>query len=257
MAIYDCLPPAMDVRSRPLIASNRRVICIIHEAGQTRDDIVRCFEQHGYHVQAMESAEALLSALPGLHIDALVLDVSPRGMSGLDTCRAMRQTMHSLPILMLSSLTDVVDRVVGLEVGADDYLCKPFDTRELLARMSSLFRRARRPHEEANTQAIRIGDYIFVPATRSLHQGSETRVLNTVEYAILAELCRNPGSALTREHLLEASHRGFDAGGLRSIDAGVMRLRRLVEPDPSEPRYIQTVRGVGYMFVPRSNLPLC
>jgi two-component system, OmpR family, phosphate regulon response regulator OmpR len=154
-----------------------------------------------------------------------------------------------------SSRTEEVDRVLGLEMGADDYLGKPFSARELLARIHALLRRATlQPGvpQPGAVGTVTIGDTVFHPASRSLVQGAEVRVLSTVEYAMLYELVRSPGVPVSRERLLAASHSRSDAVLMRTVDTAVLRLRRLVEPDPAVPRYIQTVRGLGYMFVPRA-----
>jgi two-component system, OmpR family, phosphate regulon response regulator OmpR len=141
--------------------------------------------------------------------------------------------------------------VLGLEMGADDYLSKPFSARELLARVHAVLRRSNKPlgvplHEDAT---IHIGDYKFIVAARSLEGQSGIRVLNTVEYTLLCELTLNPNIPISRERLLTASHERGNDLLLRTIDTAIMRLRRIVEPDPANPRYIQTVRGQGYMFV--------
>ncbi len=255
----------MDACLEPPPSPLRRTIHVVDDDAQTRELLSDYLERHGMTVRAMDSAEALLAALGAVPPDLVVLGVGLPGMSGLEACRGLREAGYDVPVLMLSSLTDVIDRVVGLEVGADDYLCKPFATRELLARINALLRRAQGLVTRAAlppaarraapvppvSKGVAIGEFTFVPATRSVLRGDEERVLGAVDHALLAELCANPGTVRTRERLHEVVHGGGDGVRLRAIDAAVMRLRRLLEPDPAEPRYIRTVRGSGYMFVPR------
>jgi two-component system, OmpR family, phosphate regulon response regulator OmpR len=179
------------------------------------------------------------------------------GMSGLDACRKLRAEGDRVPIVLLTARSEEVDRIVGLEMGADDYLGKPFSARELLARVRAVLRRtpAAPGLPMAQLPPVRLGVHVFFAATRSLQRADrpdEVRVLNTVEFALLAELVSNPGVPISRERLLAASHSRTDAVLLRTIDTAVMRLRRVVEVDASAPRLIQTVRGHGYMFVPHS-----
>ena len=231
-------------------------VCIVEDDLGLRQMLSGYFERHGLRVSVLESAEALLAQMAQQPPDVLLLDVGLPGISGLELCRQLRGAGHQLPIVMLTALADEIDRVVGLEMGADDYQCKPFSARELLARVKAQLRRTQIQATSAAAGQVRLGRYTFVPATRCLHGGGQTRVLNDVEHALLAALCRCPGVPVSRQALFSASHRE-DEGGmrLRVVDAGVMRLRRLIEPDPTEPRYIQTVRGLGYMVMPGRALP--
>ncbi|MFT3954688.1 MAG: response regulator transcription factor [Piscinibacter sp.] len=231
----------------------RQQVFVVEDDRELRSVLCDYLEQHGLAASGMASAEEMLArvavAPPGL----VVLDVGLSGMSGLEACRQLRARGHQFPVIMLSGLRDEVDRVVGLELGADDYQCKPFSARELLARIRALLRRAAAAvaaNPAAPATPVRIGDYHFDPRTRSLHCGDEVRQLSSVEHSLLAELCARPGKAVSRERLHAATHPRADGTLLRAVDAGIMRLRRLLEPDPAEPRFIQTVRGEGYMFVP-------
>lgn len=232
----------------------RYLLHVVDDDAQLRQMLSSYLESHGMAVNAMGSAEELLARVEHEPPDLIILDVALAGMSGLDACRRLRAAGNRVPIMMLTALSDEVDRIVGLEMGADDYQCKPFSARELVARIHSLLRRSQTlslppPAEPAS---VRIGEFTFVPATRSLRRGDSVRVLHTVEHALLAALCARPGSPVSRERLHAACHPQRSAALLRTIDAGVMRLRRLLEPDPTEPRFIQTVRGQGYMFVPQA-----
>jgi two-component system, OmpR family, phosphate regulon response regulator OmpR len=201
----------------------------------------------------MGSATELLRRIDRLRPDLVVLDINLPGMSGLEACQKLRAAGDRVPIILLTARTEEVDRVLGLEMGADDYLGKPFSARELLARIRAVLRRSERVPGLPQPKAadVLLGDWTFEPATRLLrHADGTQRVLSTVEFTLLAELALHPNVPISRERLLAASHERPDAVLQRTIDVAVMRLRKLLEPDPSEPRYIQTVRGHGYMFVP-------
>jgi two-component system phosphate regulon response regulator OmpR len=213
-------------------------------------------QRQGLAVTPVGSAEQMLRQMPHARPDLIVLDVGLPGMSGLQACQRLRVDDDRVPIILLTAHGEEIDRVVGLEMGADDYLVKPFSARELLARIRAVLRRAAPPPAPLPaTPVVHLGDYRFVAEARSLLRGHEVRVLNTVEFALLAELTRQPGQPVSRERLLAASHAQAEAVLLRAVDAAIMRLRKLVEPDPGAPRFIQTVRGQGYMFVPQPGGP--
>lgn len=200
----------------------------------------------------MPSAEELLRRIHRLRPDLIVLDVGLPGMSGLQACAQLRAAGDRVPIVLLTARSEEVDRIVGLEMGADDYLGKPFSARELFARVRAVLRRAETTPgvPRAELAPERIGAHTFVAASRSLHSADGVRILSTVEYSLLAELVANPRQPVSRERLLAATHGRADTVLLRTVDVAVMRLRKLLEPDPAEPRYIQTVRGMGYMYIP-------
>ncbi|MBX9794905.1 MAG: response regulator [Burkholderiaceae bacterium] len=208
--------------------------------------------KQGLRVTALCNAEDLLQRIHRVRPDLVILDVGLPAMSGLDACRHLRAHGDRMPIILLSAHNEAIDRVVGLEMGADDYLGKPFSARELLSRVRAVLRRATfiPGAPQGSSASIVIGDFVFEVAARRLKRGEEFRVLNTVEYAMLAELATNPGIAVSRERLVAASHTRRDAVSLRAVDATVVRLRKALEPNPAVPRYIQTVRGHGYVFVP-------
>lgn len=231
-----------------------RLFVVEHDAA-LRDMLCSYLEQQGLAVTPMASAQEMLHRIDRLRPDLIVLDVGQPGMSGLDACRRLRAEGDRVPIILSTAHAEPVDRVLGLEMGADDFLSKPFIVRELLARVRAVLRRAAfTPGEPlASNDAIRIGDYVFRVATRSLSRGNDVRVLNTVEYALLAELTINAGVTVSRERLVAVSHTRKKSVSLRAVDAAMVRLRKLLEPDPAMPRYIQTVRGHGYVFVPGGN----
>jgi two-component system, OmpR family, phosphate regulon response regulator OmpR len=230
---------------------------LVEDDPALRDMLRTYLEGQGLVVTTMSSAEDMLLRIDRLRPDLIILDVTLPGQSGLEACRALRSAGDQIPIILLTALVEEVDRVLGLEMGADDYLGKPFSARELLARIRAVLRRVETTPGLPDTRAkpVSVGEFTFSPATRSLLRGDELKMLNTVEYALLAELVGNPGRPISRERLLAASHSRNDKVLLRTVDTAIMRLRRLIEPDPSEPRFIQTVRGRGYMFVPSTAPP--
>jgi len=230
---------------------------VVEDDVALRDMLCNYLEKQDLVVTAMSSAEDLLQRLHRLRPDLVILDVGLPRMSGLDACLKLRSDGDRVPIILLTARSEEIDRVLGLEMGADDYLSKPFSARELLARVRAVLRRANiTPGSPKDSNAtIVIGEFEFAVAARSLRRGTEVRVLNTVEYAMLAELVLNPGVTVSRERLMAVSHTRKDAVSLRAVDAAVVRLRRLLELDPASPRHIQTVRGHGYVFVPRNLKP--
>lgn len=232
---------------------------VVEDDPAMRDMLSAYLERQGLSVTPMSSAEEMMRRIHRRRPDLIVLDVMLPGESGLDACRRLRAEGDRVPIILLTARTEEVDRVLGLEMGADDYLGKPFSARELLARIRAVLRRTSSlPGVPApSDREVRIGAHTFVPATRSLHAANgELRVLSTVEYSILAELVANPHVPISRERLLSVSHTRGEELLARTADVAVMRLRKIVEPDPAMPRYIQTVRGHGYMFVPHLPRPM-
>ena len=227
------------------------------------DDVVqrgmlcRYLEKQGLAVTPMTTAEEMLHRIHRMRPDLIVLGAGLARMSGFDACRKLKAEGDRVPIILLTARSEPVDRVLGLEMGADDCLSRPFLDRELLARVRAVLRRAAfTPGAPlASRASIRIGEHVFSVADRSLRRGNDMRVLNAVEYAMLAELATNAGITVSRERLVAVSHTHEDLVSLRAVDTAIVRLRRAVEPDPAAPRYIQTVRGHGYVFVPCGTRP--
>ena len=202
---------------------------------------------------AMDGREALAMAREE-HPDLIVLDLMLPGMDGIEVCRVLRQEM-SVPILMLTARDEEIDKVVGLEVGADDYMTKPFSMRELLARVKALLRRERLIREELSAEAqvvdeqtLTFGDLTIDMARREVKRAEETLQLKPREYELLVFLARHRGMVLSRDLILERVW-GWDYdGGSRTVDVHVHWLREKIEPDPKNPTRIVTVRGVGYRF---------
>ncbi len=183
-------------------------------------------------------------------VDVVLLDVMMPGIDGLEVCKRIRasEATSAVPVLMLTAKGDDVDKVVGLEIGADDYLAKPFNPRELLARIRALLRRSRAP-AAANGGRLRAGDLEIDFAAREVTVGGKRAALTHFEFQLLAALAKAQGRVLSREQLMDAV-KGEDLDAFdRSIDVHVSRLRAKLEKDPKAPRFIKTVRGAGYVFV--------
>ncbi|MDR3452055.1 MAG: two-component system response regulator OmpR [Rhodoferax sp.] len=229
-------------------------IVVVDDDARIRDLLRRYLTQEGFEVIVAEDGKALNRILLRDTVDLIVLDLMMPGEDGLSICRRLRAANDRTPIIMLTAKGEDVDRIVGLEVGADDYLGKPFNPRELLARISAVLRR--RPPIEApgapstENETVSFGPFTFDLGARTLRRNDEDLPLTTGEFAMLKALVRHPRQPLSREKLAQlARGREFEPFD-RSLDVQVSRLRKLVELDAASPRYIQTVWGVGYVFVP-------
>jgi two-component system, OmpR family, phosphate regulon response regulator OmpR len=209
--------------------------------------------REGFQVAVAGNGQLMEKALQEIPIDLMVLDLMLPGRSGLDICRDLRAAGNSLPIIMLTGKGDDIDRILGLEIGADDYLPKPCNPRELVARIRAVMRRRQTapPGGPAITgDPVHFGRFRLNPTSRALECDGVPKNLTTGEFAVLYALVTHPGETLSRERLLTLA-RGRERGAFdRSIDVQMSRLRRLVEADPTKPRYLQTVWGAGYVFVP-------
>ena len=227
-------------------------VAIVDADRASRDAIAAYLETHGLTITVMDSAGELMRRMHRQRPDAVVMDAALPGLSGLQACRQLRGEGDRVPLILLTERNEEIDRVLALEMGADDVVCKPCPMRELLARLQALLRRANVPPglPMLAMAPVDIGELRFDIASRSLLRDGEIHVLSTVEYAVLAELVSNPGVAISRERLLAASHGRSDGLLPRAIEVAVMRLRKRIEPEPAHPRFLQTIRGHGYMFVP-------
>jgi len=229
-------------------------ILIIDDDQRLRDLLNRYLSEQGFTVKAVADATAMDKALTREIFDLLVLDLMLPGEDGLSICRRLRGDKNGTAIIMLTARGDDVDRIVGLEMGADDYLPKPFNPRELVARIHAVLRRrsAALPPgaPTAEEELVTFGSIRLNLATRELSRGAETTQLTTGEFAVLKVLVQHPRQPLSRDKLMElARGREYDVFD-RSIDVQISRLRKLVEEDSTKPRYLQTVWGFGYVFVP-------
>ena len=214
--------------------------------------------REGFQVAVGGNAQQMQKALEELPIDLMVLDLVLPGRSGLEICRDLRAAGSSVPIIMLTAKGDDIDRILGLEIGADDYLPKPCNPRELVARIRAVLRRRQTTPPGAPARdgvPVLFGRFRLHPTSRVLECDGAPVALTTGEFAVLYALVTHPGETLSRERLLTLA-RGRERGAFdRSIDVQMSRLRRLIEADPAKPRYLQTVWGAGYVFVPDDVTP--
>ena len=229
-------------------------ILVVDDDARIRDLLKRYLTQEGFEVLLAEDGKSLNRVMQRETADLIVLDLMMPGEDGLSVCRRLRAANDRTPVIMLTAKGEDIDRIVGLEVGADDYLGKPFNPRELLARIHAVLRR--RPAREVpgapsgSNEVARFGAFVFDMGARTLHLGEQELTLTTGEFAMLKALVRHPRTPLSREKLAQLSRgREFEPFD-RSLDVQISRLRKLIETDPANPRMIQTVWGVGYVFVP-------
>jgi two-component system phosphate regulon response regulator OmpR len=218
-----------------------------------RDGVATYLRMQGYAVSEASGADALRAIVRERPVDLVVLDVNMPGEDGLSVARSPRQHGR-VGIVMLTARTDTVDRIVGLEVGADDYLPKPFEARELLARVRAVLRRATTEALAPATlgREVRIGRCVLNLDSRKAYEAEGREVaITAMEFDLLKTFAAHPNRALSRDLLLDLAHSKEADVFDRSIDLRVARVRRKVEVDPEIPQAIKTVRGVGYMFVPR------
>ena len=228
-------------------------IVVLDDEAELRALLQRYLTARGFVVRVAADAAQLDRLLQRESYDVLVLDLTLPGEDGLSVCRRLRAQGETIPILMLTARGDPVDRILGLEMGADDYLPKPFDPRELVARIQAMVRRQTMlgPHVVASdAEVIAFGPFRLDTVARRLSRDGREIELSGGEYALLRALATNPQRPLSRERLKDLAYgREHDATD-RSVDVQVLRLRRLIEADPAKPRYIQTVRSIGYVFTP-------
>lgn len=228
-------------------------ILVVDDDARLRDLLTRYLGEQGFEVKAAADAQQMDKLRAREHYHLIVLDLMMPGEDGLSVCRRLRGQGDQTPIIMLTAKGDEVDRIVGLEMGADDYLPKPFNPRELLARIHAVLRRqgSKPPGApEGDAETIRFGNIAVDLAARTLKRGDELLPLTTGEFAVLKVLLQHPRQPLSRDKLMElARGREYEVFD-RSIDVQISRLRKIVEDDPAHPKHIQTVWGFGYVFVP-------
>ncbi len=206
-------------------------------------------ERAGFAVRAAGDGKSALSLARTEKPDLIILDLGLPGLDGLDVTRELRK-VSNVPILMLTARAEESDKLIGLELGADDYITKPFSPKEVVARVRVVFRRME--NYATSPEMIRAADLTLdVPRMRVLAQDREIDELTPSEFALLAALARSPGRIFTRAQLLDALHGVAFESYERAIDAHIKNIRHKIEPNPPEPRYIQTVYGVGYRFTDR------
>ncbi len=232
-------------------------IWVVDDDPELRRMLATYLGEQGYEVRCLEGGAQLLARLEGRlgqeRPDLLVLDLMLPGDDGLSLLRRLRDGGDDLPVLMLTARADAVDRIIGLEQGADDYLAKPFLPRELTARIEAVLRRRVRSPSgspQPENQSVRFGACRFDPASRTLERDGAPVAITSGEFSLLAVFVQHPQRPLSRERLVELARGPASDTDSRSMDVQVSRLRRLIEPDPARPRYLQTVWGYGYVFVP-------
>jgi two-component system phosphate regulon response regulator OmpR len=229
-------------------------VLVVDDDPRLRDLLRRYLGDNGFAVQVADSAPSFNKLWLRERYEALILDLMLPGEDGLSILRRLRGARDATPIIMLTAKGEDVDRIVGLELGADDYLPKPFNPRELLARLHAVLRR--RGDDEApgapaqQAEQVRFGSFTLDLGTRTLERDGGPVSITTGEFAVLKVLVRHPRQPLSRDKLMElARGREYEAFD-RSLDVQISRLRKLIETDPAKPRFIQTVWGLGYVFVP-------
>ncbi len=235
------------------MTDQNKKILVVDDDVRLRELLQRYLTEQGFNVKVVADSKEMDDALATETIDLMVLDLMLPGEDGLSICRRIRGLGTMLPIVMLTARGDDVDRIIGLEMGADDYLPKPFNPRELLARINAVLRRHERLQPSApaiTSDNITIGEFVFNTSTRSLSRGVASIPITSGEFALLKVFVDHPRQPLSRDRLMQlARGRELDVFD-RSIDVQVSRLRKLIEPDPAHPRYLQTMWGFGYVFIP-------
>jgi two-component system, OmpR family, phosphate regulon response regulator OmpR len=233
-----------------------KVIAIDDDA-EMRALLQRYLTDQGFGVRTEASADRLDKLLSREPFDILVLDLMMPGEDGLSVCRRLRAANETIPIIMLTARGDPIERIVGLEMGADDYLPKPFNPRELVARIQALLRRQTMlgggPRAHSGTR-VAFGAFVLSPGLRILERDRDPVALTSGEFALLVALAAHPNRPLGRERLIELAFGRDCQSSDRAIDVQILRLRRVIETDPARPRFIQTVYGFGYVFVPGGSL---
>jgi two-component system phosphate regulon response regulator OmpR len=229
--------------------SAKTKVLVVDDDASLRELLEDYLQREGFEVRGVGDGSEMFTALADDEPNIVILDLMLPGDDGLTLARRLRQKTQ-VPIIMLSARGDEIDRIIGLEVGADDYLAKPFNPRELLARIRAVLRRPARHDESTATDQISFGPYRLEPASRRLTRDGESVSLTGSEFDLLRIFAEHPNRVLDRDRLLDLL-KGYERNPFdRSIDVQVARLRAKIEPDKKEPCYIRTVWGRGYIFTP-------
>jgi DNA-binding response OmpR family regulator len=230
-------------------AADKQILLVEDDA-----DIADLLELHltdeGYEVDAVDDGDEGLERALACSYDLIILDIMLPGTDGFDICRRLRQEKCHIPILMVTAKTEEVDKVLGLELGADDYITKPFSIREVLARVKAMFRRVEVDQEQPadDDSPITFDTLVIEPNKRKVTAEGTTVDLTSKEYELLLLFARNPGRAYSRQELLDEVWGYQYSGYSHTVNTHINRLRNKIEPDPSSPQYVKTVWGVGYRF---------
>jgi DNA-binding response OmpR family regulator len=221
-------------------------VLLVDDEKMITEPLARALTQAGYTVLVAHNGREGLALAHEKQPDVVVLDVMMPQMDGWDVCRILRQN-STVPILMLTALGDEVDRILGLELGADDYLTKPFSSRELIARLKALLRRVELDrHQQMVDDQVTVGDLRLEFNTRRAFKGDQELILRQKEFELLSLLISRPGEVITRAEFFDQVWGTDWLGDTRTLDVHIRWLREKIEADPSQPRLIQTVRGIGY-----------
>ena len=223
--------------------ADRPHVLVVDDDDRIRDLVARYLTEHGFVVATTADAGEARAALEAFTFDVLVVDVMMPGETGLEFTRSLR-AKSDIPVLLLTALGETEDRITGLESGADDYLPKPFEPREMVLRLQAILRR--RPKPDEVKKPVRIGAWVFDPVENTLIGEKEIQRLTTAEISLLNALVQKAGQVVSREDLARLCD--MDVSGERTIDVQITRLRRKIEEDTRTPRYLQTVRGKGYLL---------
>lgn len=236
-------------------ASAMKKILIVDDDPELRQLLSTYLGRHGYDALLLPDTRQIEVFLERFQPRLLVLDLMLPGESGLAACKRLRTNGETVPVIMLTARHAANDRVLGLKSGADDYVGKPFDPRELVARIEAVLRRCTHPAAAPDPAGgvQRIGEWLFDRRSRQLSRNGECITLTSGEFALLNLLVANANRPMKRERLLELTHGETSEALERAVDVQIHRLRRLTEAEPTQPRYLQTVRGIGYVFVPGTN----
>ncbi len=207
----------------------------------------RSLEQEGYNVYVAYNGQQCMDVLEREQVDLILLDLMLPGIDGLELCRLIRKSSE-IPIIMLTAKGEDVDKIVGLELGADDYVTKPFNTRELIARIKAVLRRFSSTPEDKHAKVISAGNLYIDGLRRKVQRGEQKVELTAREFDLLYLLATSPGRVYTRENLLESVWGSPYYADLRTVDVHIRRLREKLEDDPKQPQFVLTKWGVGYFF---------
>jgi two-component system phosphate regulon response regulator OmpR len=229
-------------------------IVVVDDEPDVREMVQEYLIDHGFLVSQADGGETLRLLMSERPVDLVLLDINMPEEDGLSIARSLKKR-GDVGIIMVTANSDTVDRVVGLELGADDYVAKPFDLREVLARVRAVLRRISAPDQPPATMGaeVRFGDYMLNLDSHRLYAGDGREVpITAMEFDMLQLFAQNPGRVLSRDRILELAHAKEMEAFDRSVDTRIVRLRQKIERDPSFPQVIKTVRGAGYIFVPAS-----
>ena len=233
-----------------MTVKKNQLVVLVDDDPRIRDLTAKYLTDQGLNILTADSGKSLDLLLKNNDINLIILDLMMPDETGLNICQRLRVNQVTIPIIMLTAKGDEVDRIIGLEMGADDYLPKPFNPRELLARITAILRRQDNTNVLSRNKVVKFGDFIFNIEQRSLHRMDVEISITSGEYDLLKVFAERPMQPLSRDQIMQLS-RGKELDVFdRSIDVQISRLRKLLEEDPNKPAFLQTKWGFGYIFNP-------